>query len=122
MKQNEATIPYGRETIQVACDRHCHKAWGSTTRPSIQLSDDEDDLVYLADDELGDAPADPGTYEAWDAKPSSPDHFPNRWCVRACERCAMVPVGQEIVLQDWSVRQYNMPWLHESDMQERSAQ
>lgn len=114
--QNKATITADHQPMIVSCDRKCHKAWGSISRPSIPLSDDPDDVVFLADDELGDAPADPGEYEGGHGKPRSPDHFPNKWCVRACERCVMHrPDEPPKRAHDWSQRLFNMPWLHESE-------
>jgi len=88
---------FGRNATH-ACDGKCRKAWGRNGgRPTIQLSDDENDWAYLADDELGDAPIDPGTREGNDAKPlkvRGPDDI-NRWCVRECERAWMSPYGDE---------------------------
>ena len=91
----------------VACDGKCEKAWGLSGRPEEQLSDDEDDVVWLADDELGEAPEDPGTYERGYGKPEDLEEFPNKWCVRACERSALFGLDEEIVLPDWSKRVYN---------------
>ena len=91
---NEAIITYFGHPMKVACDRHCNKAWGINNRPRVQLSEGEDDYAYLADSELGDAPFNPGTYEGGDAKPDSPDEFPNKWCVRECERCASSAPGK----------------------------
>lgn len=68
----------------VACDGLCTKAWGLNGRPGRN-----DDRVGLPDDELGEAPADPGTYEGGEGKPAAPpvegERF-SRWCVRECER------------------------------------
>lgn len=95
----------------VDCDRRCDKAWGINQRPEVRF-DDEDDTAYLADGELGVAPVDPGTYEGADSKPLSPDHFPNKWCVRECERCTLVRPGEPLVIKDFSQRRYNQPWKH----------
>lgn len=103
---------------RVECDRKCTKAWGISSRPKINLSDDEDDIVWLADAELGDAPKDPGTREGAHGKPFSPDDFPNKWCVRQCERCAMSniddDVNETLTLPDFSVRVYNLPQIPKS--------
>lgn len=110
-KLNETIITYFGKPTRVKCDRKCNKAWGINNRPSLQLSDDEDDIVWLSDEELGEAPTDPGTYEGGDAKPLSPDHFPNRWCVRECERCEKSNPdehGLPLVLKDWSKRVFNI--------------
>jgi hypothetical protein len=101
------------EPILVACDANCGKAWGINNRPRVQLSDDEDDYEYLADGELGEAPADPGTYEGGHAKPRRPEDRLNKWCVRECERSRMADAGPgvlgEIRLSDFSVRLRNKP-------------
>lgn len=91
---NEAIITYCGQTVRVNCDRNCSKSWGTSQRPTVPLSDDEDDYETLADHELGESPVNPGTYEFTDAKPLSPDEFPNRWCVRECERCNMSAPGE----------------------------
>jgi hypothetical protein len=97
-----------------ACDGRCDKAWGSNGRPHVQLSNDIDDFAYLADDELGEAPEAPGTYEGFDTKPigaKGPDDI-NKWCVRECERAWLSKPGQPDEppeLPDYSVRHYNKP-------------
>ena len=68
------------------CDAKCEKAWGINGRPRHQLSKDEDDYELLADHELGEAPADPGTYEGGHAKPQQRGERMNKWCCRECER------------------------------------
>lgn len=111
-KSYEATIPFFNEPMKVCCDGNCRKAWGINNRPKVQLSADVDDFAWLADDELGNAPADPGTYEGGDAKPHGPSSFPNKWCVRECERCEKSAVGEShlpISPRDFSVRVFNMP-------------
>ena len=105
-------IFFGR-SVTHACDGKCNKAWGRNSRPTAQLSDNEDDFAYLADDELGEAPIDPGTYEGRDGKPvgaEGPDDV-NKWCVRECERAWMSPHGKpdaEPDLPDFSARLYNI--------------
>lgn len=91
---NEAIITYCGQKAKVACDRNCRKAWGRSNRPRVQLSSNEDDYEYRADDELAFAPINPGTSEGGDLKPLSPDEFPNKWCVRECERCSMSKPGE----------------------------
>lgn len=110
-----ATIQYFGQPAKVACDGNCQKAWGISVRPKIQLSIIEDDFAYLADGELGIAPVDPGTTEGRDRKPLSPAEFPNKWCVRQCERCVMSDPDNwqaPLALSDFSRRVYNMPWRH----------
>jgi hypothetical protein len=92
----------------IACDAKCEKAWGINSRPKIKFDkNDPDDYAFLADNELDNAPADPGTYEGSDGKPQSPEERLNRWCCRECERCSMVDRGKSIVLKDFSKRVYN---------------
>jgi len=101
-----------------ACDGRCDKAWGINSRPSIpsradrQSAPDPDDYAFLADDELGSAPVNPGTYEGGHGKPVGakvPGDI-NKWCVRACERAWMSPPGNPDAspdLPDYSARHYN---------------
>lgn len=108
---NETIVQYFGQPMRVKCDRQCGKAWGFNSRPSIQLSEDIDDIAWLADGELGEAPADPGTYEGGQGKPTTPDVFPTKWCVRECERCESSEYGEAdkpLELKDWSQRQYNI--------------
>jgi hypothetical protein len=92
----------------LACDAKCRKAWGNNRRPKVQLSDDVDDYVFLSDDELGEAPVNPGTAEGWDMKPVNPGARLNRWCCRECERSIMVDPIADFKLPDFGKRQYNM--------------
>ena len=105
------TIQWMGRTIVLACDGNCGKAWGITQRPKQPLGDDPDDVAYLADGELGDAPADPETYEGGCAKPASPGGM-NRWCARECERSDMAATVDKLVLPDYNVRLFNQPWKH----------
>lgn len=113
----EAIVTFFGEKVKVGCDGNCRKAWGISSRPKVQLSDDSDDAAddyaFLNDNELGDAPADPGTYEGGYGKPDSSAQFPNKWCVRECERSRMSKPDQldsPLPLPDFSKRQYNMHW------------
>ena len=105
-------LTFAGQTATHACDGKCHKAWGINHRPSVQISDEEDDDAYLADGELGEAPIDPGTYEGGHAKPRAakgPEDI-NKWCTRECERSWMSEPGQPDAppkLPDFSVRFYN---------------
>jgi hypothetical protein len=101
--------------MTVACDGRCSKAWGICARPKEQIGTDEDDIALLADDELGDAPADPGEYEGGCAKPSGP-HAMNKWCSRQCERSVKVARGEAITLPDFSKRLLNQPWKHQEEV------
>lgn len=109
----EKIITYWDQKAKVACDEKCEKAWGMDERPRVELSEDnEDDYAYLSDDELGEAPADPGTYEGGDAKPVNKVGIPNKWCIRQCERCEMSHPGEwnkPLLLPDFSKRVYNIP-------------
>ncbi len=114
MSRIEKLITYCGQTAKVACDGNCTKAWGINNRPRVKLSDNDDDYALLADDELGDAPADPGTYEGGHAKPENatgPDDL-NKWCVRECERMIMSMPDEwskPPALKDLSKRIYNKP-------------
>lgn len=101
---------FNREMV-LACDGNCGKAWGISQRPEVELSDDPDDVAYLADGELGIAPSDPGTYEGGHAKPSSPAGM-NKWCLRQCERSDLAVGLDTVALPDFSKRQFNQPWKH----------
>lgn len=95
----------------IACDAKCDKAWGHNNRPKIDFDDDNpDDYAYLPDQELGTAPADPGTYEGFQAKPTREADRLNKWCFRECERSVSVERGgARSVLPDFSKRFYNIP-------------
>jgi hypothetical protein len=102
---------FGSE-VTLACDGKCTKAWGLNCRPKVELDpSDPDDVAWLADDELGDAPQDPGTYEGGHAKPEGP-HEMNKWCARECERSEIFDEGKEVTARDFSQRMYNQPWKH----------
>ncbi len=76
----EKKIIFFGENVKVSCDENCNKAWGINSRP-------RDDETEIPDDQLGDAPVNPGTYEGGYAKPINKIGIPNKWCVRECERC-----------------------------------
>lgn len=99
-------IVYCGNRIVLVCDGQCHKAWGINNRPKIQLDpDNEDDVIWLADDELGEAPIDPGIYEGGEAKPTYPDARLNKWCARECERSEF----RKEWPKNWSMRRANLP-------------
>lgn len=110
---------FGKERV-VKCDGRCDKAWGVSGRPRKQLSDDPDDYVFLPDSELGIAPIDPGTYEGGHAKPENADYFPNKWCVRECERCIMSYPGDKVPFEygTWNDPHCNMRDQRYSDFKE----
>ena len=113
----EKIITYFGQDAKVGCDKKCNKAWGHNSRPKIEFDENEpDDYAYLSDDEIGEAPEDPGTYEGGHAKPIDETQIPNKWCVRECERCAISKPNEshlELELPDYSKRNYNQPWKHE---------
>lgn len=109
MKNEPKQIIFFEQNVIVNCDRNCKKAWGITQRKKLLLSDDPDDYLFLPDGELGIAPDNPGTYEGSDGKPKSPKQFPNKWCVRECERCVMRKPGEDINLHDWNYPLFNFP-------------
>lgn len=114
-------ITYCRQKAKVVCDGNCYKAWGINNRPEEQLSDDEDDIMWYADDELPVAPIDPGTTEGGEPKPESSEEFPNKWCVRECERSTLCKPGkwrEPLEPEDWNKRRYNQPWKHQESNNE----
>jgi hypothetical protein len=88
-------IYFGKKCI-LACDGNCQKAWGISSRPVNQLSDDPDDYENIPDDDLGIAPKYPGSYEGGHGKPENKNL--NKWCARECERSVIVGIGEEIIL------------------------
>lgn len=98
--------------VTLACDGKCGKAWGLNNRPKVEFDPDEpDDVAWLVDSELGDAPTQPGTWEGGHGKPSGP-HEMNKWCARECERSGIFEAGEPVALTDYSARHYNQPWKH----------
>jgi hypothetical protein len=102
------------ESLIIGCDAKCSKAWGISSRPRVQLSENEDDYAYLSDDELPDAPDDPGTYEGGHGKPLAPFERLNKWCFRECERSGECIPGAHtgLGLKNFYQRVYNRPDLH----------
>jgi hypothetical protein len=111
MIYTKSILYMGREQL-LACDGNCKKAWGIQNRPKLNLSDDEDDVAYLSDSELGDAPTHPGTYEGGQGKPHGPESM-NKWCCRQCERSSMAVNVSSISLPNLEQRLVNQPWKHE---------
>ena len=97
-------ILYFHEKFILICDAKCSKAFGINSRPSNQLSEEEDDYEWLADDELPEAPEDPQTYEGGQAKPTHREERLNKWCARECERSKMVKCNEDFSLFDFSIR------------------
>jgi len=98
---------FGR-SLTLVCDGRCDKAWGINHRPHVQLGDgkDPDDYCWIPDQELGEAPRDPGTYEGGHGKPSGepltdPGRM-NKWCFRQCERSDSFEPGEPLVVPDLS--------------------
>lgn len=107
----EKIIQYFGQAMKVNCDENCNKAWGISNRPKIQLSEDENDYAYLADNEVGLAPEDPETYEGGHAKPLNKQGIPNKWCVRECERCNRSSPGESnlpLEVKSFAGRRYNI--------------
>lgn len=107
----DTIITFCGQRAKVGCDGNCKKAWGMSLRPKEKVSEKEDDWVWFSDGELGDAPDDPGSTEGFQSKPKSSDEFPNKWCVRECERCEMSNPGEymnKLELEDFSKRVYNI--------------
>ncbi len=112
-------IQFFGQQVVLACDGRCEKAWGINSRPKVILSEDPDDYAFLADDELGTAPVDPGTYEGCHPKPRDHAdlHRQNKWCARECERSAM-GVGN-LHLPSFDGRVYNKPGSVPSTLEPR---
>lgn len=112
-------ITYFGDKVTIACDGKCSKAWGINGRERVDFDpNDEDDYAFLADDELGIAPDDPGSYEGCDGKPDAWSADPqkmNRWCARECERRSWHKPGEPIVLRDFATRRYNKPSKHKDN-------
>ena len=89
------------DNVVLACDGNCAKAWGVDTRPHVQHDPNNiDDYSFLADNELDEAPIDPGTYEGLPprAKPptvTSAEHM-NLWCARQCERATKIKIAVKL--------------------------
>jgi hypothetical protein len=111
MIHQKQIVWFGRDCT-LACDGKCDKAWGITNRPSVSFDQEEpDDIAWLTDHELVEAPICTGVWEGGHGKPTGP-HEMNKWCARECERSGIFEQGENIVLSDFSVRQYNMPSRH----------
>lgn len=100
------TIVYFGQKAIIGCDGNCDKAWGINSRPKIKIGSS---IFMKSDNELGVAPADPGTYEGGHAKPVNQDELLNRWCCRECERCKInmpgtAPIEENLNLSDFSSR------------------
>ncbi len=107
-------VRYFDQPIAVACDIKCHKAWGINSRPRVTFGTaDDNDFAYVPDDELDIAPADPGTYEGGHSKPRTPEQRMNKWCVRECERCISVDMGELATYVGLDRLRYNQPWKHQ---------
>ena len=105
-------IVYFRHKLILVCDARCDKAWGMHSRPRVELSAvNENDWAFLADNELGQAPDDPGTAEGDHRKPQIPSERLNKWCCRECERSLRVKPGEDFELPDFTQRVYNLPQL-----------
>jgi hypothetical protein len=105
------TIQWMGRALVLACDGNCGKAWGISQRPKVELSADPDDVAWLADSELGEAPASPGTWEGGFTKPRDPAGM-NKWCARECERSDMASALDKLRPSDFSARVFNQPWKH----------
>ncbi|MCT4662730.1 MAG: hypothetical protein N4A40_12785 [Tissierellales bacterium] len=101
-------ITYFGKQVWAECDRKCNKAWGKSSRPKYLLNkEDPDEFCYATDDELGQAPLNPGTYENGEAKQYFGSEL-NTWCIRECERCSKSSsLEEDPILSDFSKRIYN---------------
>jgi hypothetical protein len=117
-------VYFGRHTT-THCDGRCDKAWGINGRPHVffdaagkpslkPVDDGYDNNAMVPDHLLGEAPADPGTYEGGYGKPdmvevnANPDLM-NKWCVRECERNSTTPEP----IRTFDTFRFNMPSTQE---------
>lgn len=104
-------ITYCSRKAILYCDGNCDKAWGKSSRPKIQLDENDiDDYYFLADSELDIAPEDPRTYEGFEmvGKPKNEADKLNKWCARECERSSINDLlSKGIEVKDFSKRYYN---------------
>lgn len=134
----EKEIIFFGQKAKIGCDEKCNKAWGINNRPQFfpelgreklygygceyhwpgqdpsneGLDWDDDNSVYLPDNQLGEAPENPGTYEGGHAKPTCDTEKGNKWCARECERCAMSKPGEwskPLTFPDFEKEHYNIP-------------
>lgn len=101
-------ILYFGKNVILVCDAQCNKAWGNNNRPFVRLSQRQDDIEWLSDEELSEAPANPGTYEGDEAKPTYSEERLNKWCARECERSRIVDPCEDFKLHDWTKRVQNI--------------
>lgn len=99
----------------LVCDHKCEKAFGVDGRRLShenmrQLSAEEDDILYLPDDEVGVSNTVNEVFGG--IKPT--EHV--KWCYRSCERSSAIEplLGgrAKIRYQDFAKPVYNMPWKH----------
>lgn len=83
--KHNTVIPYCGQPVAVGCDGRCDLAVGI----DWTTDDGEYDLLEIkrCGETLISLRMNPGTTEGGEAKPASPREFPNKWCVRQCERC-----------------------------------
>jgi hypothetical protein len=68
-----ASILYSGKRCLAVCDRKFNKGWGfNADRPQWRDPPEPDDVIWFADGEAGIAPANPGSYEGGQGKPSTP--------------------------------------------------
>ena len=97
-------ITYCGQPVILICDGQCNKAWGINCRPKVQDSSLGGVMMFVSDNEVGDAPIDPGTAEGPDSKPQDSTQRLNKWCARECERSKLVDANKEFSLPDWTKR------------------
>jgi hypothetical protein len=109
----KSILAYGKR-LTLACDGRCDKAWGINGRERRMLTSDPDDYVFVADGDLGTAPACTGVWEGGDGKPSAvpltDGSAMNRWCLRECERSDSFEEGEAVSAPDMSNPRPNKGW------------
>lgn len=95
---------FGRRTA-VKCDGKCDMAWGRNGRRYHYNDEPFSDAEML--NAVGPAPDDPGSREGGCSKPSYCDDALNKWCVRECERCDILPYDKSIADAPRKRKPYN---------------
>lgn len=102
--------------LTISCDGKCHKAWGVNGRRlengNIRMaSSDEEDVIYLSDNDVPDVANTSQFLEGGEGKPEIIGKH-NKWCMRECERSSWTKGLEDPKILDFSYEVYNMPESH----------
>jgi len=89
--KNKTVVPFCGKAMGVGCDGQCGLAIGI----GWYLEDGETLDVEAIKEEgttLEHLRKDPLSSEGGERKPASDSEFPNKWCVRQCERCHTISI------------------------------